>query len=48
MPARFQKLGDLTAGADAEPGAVGSLEPLLELVKRHEAEGLGDAPWHPS
>ena len=25
-----------------------SLEPLLELVERHEAEGLGDAPWPPN
>ncbi len=24
-----------------------SLEPLLELVQQHEAEGLGDAPWPP-
>ena len=26
---------------------VGGLEPLLELVERHEREGLGDAPWPP-
>ncbi len=29
---------------DAPPG---SLEPLLELAARDEAEGLGDAPWPP-
>ena len=46
MPARFKKLGDLTEGIDVADAA-GSLEPLLELVKRHEAEGLGDAPWPP-
>jgi bifunctional non-homologous end joining protein LigD len=44
MPARYAKLGDLAAGIDA---AAGSLEPLLELAARHEAEGLGDAPWPP-
>jgi hypothetical protein len=44
MPARYAKLGDLTAGMDE---AVGSLEPLLELAKRHEKEGMGDAPWPP-
>jgi DNA ligase D-like protein (predicted polymerase) len=44
MPERYAKLGDLTSGMDA---AAGSLERLLELAKRHEAEGLGDAPWPP-
>jgi DNA ligase D-like protein (predicted polymerase) len=44
MPARYGKLGDLAAGMDA---AVGSLDVLLELAARHEAEGLGDAPWPP-
>jgi hypothetical protein len=44
MPARFAALGDRHAGIDASPC---SLEPLLELSKRHEAEGLGDAPWPP-
>jgi hypothetical protein len=28
-------------------GAVGSLEMLLELAKRDETAGLGDAPWPP-
>ncbi len=44
MPARFQRLGDLTSGIDEAPG---SLEGLLEVSARHEAEGLGDAPWPP-
>jgi len=44
MPERYAKLGDLTQGMDEAPG---SLEPLLELAKRHEAEGMGDAPWPP-
>ncbi|MGH9333471.1 MAG: DNA primase small subunit domain-containing protein, partial [Vicinamibacteria bacterium] len=44
MPERFAKIGDLTEGIDE---AAGSLEPLLELSARHEAEGLGDAPWPP-
>jgi hypothetical protein len=44
MPARFQKLGDLSAGIDETPG---SLEPLLDLALRHESEGLPDAPWPP-
>ena len=44
MPERYARLGDLTAGMDEAPG---SLEALLELAKRHEAEGMGDAPWPP-
>jgi hypothetical protein len=44
MPDRYAHVGDLAAGMD---GAPGSLEPLLELASRHEAEGLGDAPWPP-
>ena len=44
MPARYAQVGDLAAGMDQAPG---SLEPLLELAARHEAEGLGDAPWPP-
>ncbi len=46
MPARYGRLGEVHAGIDA-PAAVGSLEPLLERSRRHEAEGLGDAPWPP-
>ena len=37
--------GDAGAGIDE---AVGSLEALLELSARHEAEGQGDAPWPPN
>jgi DNA ligase D-like protein (predicted polymerase) len=44
MPARFVALGDRHAGIDQAPG---SLEALLELSKRQEAEGQGDAPWPP-
>jgi DNA ligase D-like protein (predicted polymerase) len=44
MPARFAAVGDRHAGIDDRPG---SLEPLLDLVARQEAEGLGDAPWPP-
>ena len=45
MPARFAAIGDPGAGID---DAVGSLEALLELSQRHEAEGEGDAPWPPN
>jgi hypothetical protein len=44
MPARFAALGDRHAAIDAHPC---SLEPLLELSARQEAEGQGDAPWPP-
>jgi DNA primase len=44
MPERFAKLGDPHEGIDA---AVGSLDALLELAARDQAEGLGDAPWPP-
>ena len=44
MPARFAQLGDRHAGID---DAVCSLEALLELSRRQEADGLGDAPWPP-
>jgi DNA ligase D-like protein (predicted polymerase) len=44
MPARFAALGDRHAAIDEHPC---SLEALLELSARHEAEGLGDAPWPP-
>jgi len=45
MPGRFAAIGDRHAQIDdAHPG---SLEPLLELSARQEAEGLGDAPWPP-
>jgi bifunctional non-homologous end joining protein LigD len=44
LPARVAKVGDVSAGIDDRAF---SLDPLLELVERHEAEGLGDAPWPP-
>jgi DNA ligase D-like protein (predicted polymerase) len=44
MPRRFAEIGDPHAGMD---GAAGSLDLLLELAARDEAEGLGDAPWPP-
>jgi bifunctional non-homologous end joining protein LigD len=44
MSARYRDRGDLTAGMDR---TVGSLDALLELSARQEAEGLGDAPWPP-
>jgi bifunctional non-homologous end joining protein LigD len=44
VPARFAKLGDPHAAMDQHAG---SLEALLELAARDEAEGLGDAPWPP-
>ena len=45
VPARYAAMGDPGAGID---DAVGSLEALLELSRRDEAEGLGDAPWPPN
>ena len=45
VPARYAAIGDPGDGIDE---AVGSLEALLELSRRHEAEGLGDAPWPPN
>lgn len=36
--------GDVHAGIDDAPGR---LDGLLELARRDEAEGLGDAPWPP-
>jgi len=44
MPARFAAIGDRHAAIDAHSC---SLDALLELSARHEAEGLGDAPWPP-
>ena len=44
MPTRFAKLGDRHAAID---DAAGSLESLLDLSRRHERDGLGDAPWPP-
>jgi hypothetical protein len=44
MPKRFEEIGDPHADMDA---ALGSLDGLLDLALRDEAEGLGDAPWPP-
>jgi DNA ligase D-like protein (predicted polymerase) len=44
MPARFAEIGDPYVGIDDAPG---SLERLLALAAKDEAEGLGDAPWPP-
>src|SRR5947209_208256 len=44
VPERFARIGDPHAGMEE---AAGSLEALLELAARDEAEGLGDAPWPP-
>jgi DNA ligase D-like protein (predicted polymerase) len=44
VPALYAEHGDRHAHIDE---AVGSLEALLELSSKHEAEGLGDAPWPP-
>lgn len=44
MPQRFASIGDPQATMDS---SAGSLERLLELAARDEADGLGDAPWPP-
>ena len=44
MPRRFAQIGDPHAGIDGRPC---SIEALLELSRRHERDGLGDAPWPP-
>ncbi|MGH2427920.1 MAG: DNA polymerase domain-containing protein [Candidatus Limnocylindria bacterium] len=44
VPPRVERLGEVGAGIDEQAF---SLDPLLELVARHEAEGEGDAPWPP-
>ncbi len=44
VPGRLQAVGDPSAEIDARAH---SLEPLLQLAARDEAEGLGDAPWPP-
>ena len=43
-PKRFAEFGDPHAGMDSEAG---SIEKLLELAARDEADGLSDAPWPP-
>ncbi len=44
MPERFAAIGDRHAAMDQ---AAGSLDALLDMAARDEAEGLGDAPWPP-
>src|SRR5271166_3629510 len=44
VPERLRRKCDPSATIDE---AVGSLDGLLELAKRDEREGLGDAPWPP-
>ncbi len=44
VPDRFARLGDPLVGME---DAAGSLDALLELSARQEAEGFGDAPWPP-
>jgi DNA ligase D len=44
VPARYAQRGDPGAAIDDAPG---SLDSLLDLAARDEAEGLGDAPWPP-
>ena len=45
VPGIYASRGDPGSRID---DAAGSLEALLELSARHEAEGLGDAPWPPN
>lgn len=44
VPERFQQIGNPHAGMDAEAG---SLERLLEVAAKDDADGLGEAPWPP-
>jgi bifunctional non-homologous end joining protein LigD len=44
VQARFERRGDPHEEIDARAF---SLEPLLELVAKHERDGEGDAPWPP-
>jgi DNA ligase D-like protein (predicted polymerase) len=44
VPGRMRALGDPAADIDEQPG---SLDQLLQLARRDEEEGLGDAPWPP-
>jgi DNA primase len=45
VPRRWQAIGDPHAAIDDRAD---SLEALLELSARHEADGQGDAPWPPN
>ncbi len=44
MPARFAELGDRHAAID---DVAHSLQPLLDMYERDEAEGVGDMPYPP-
>jgi bifunctional non-homologous end joining protein LigD len=44
VPERFAKIGDPHAEMNASPG---SLDKLLELADKDEADGIADAPWPP-
>ena len=44
MPARFAGIGDRHAGIDRHKGSIAA---LLDLARKHERDGLGDAPWPP-
>jgi bifunctional non-homologous end joining protein LigD len=44
VPDRLRSTGDPAADIDDDPG---SLDQLLDLARRDEEEGLGDAPWPP-
>lgn len=44
VPDRFAKIGDPQAAMDDH---VCTLDALLEMAARDEAEGIGDAPWPP-
>jgi DNA primase len=44
VPERFARIGDPHATID---DVAYSLEPLLELVRKHEDEGMGEAPYPP-
>ena len=44
VPARIKKQGDPAAAIDENAG---SLDQLLDLARRDEEGGLGDAPWPP-
>ena len=41
---RYARVGDLSEGIDE---TVGRLDGLLDLARRDESQGLGDAPWPP-
>ncbi|HSO99723.1 MAG TPA: non-homologous end-joining DNA ligase [Solirubrobacteraceae bacterium] len=44
VPERVRTVGDPAADIEAHSA---DLQPVIELIARHESEGLGDAPWPP-